>query len=523
MKFIVIFAIFASISVGALAQSKVFTAVGNEIDVESKTIISDNKVIGYAIFSRLEKADKDSFNYKLTILDENLNDIGIVNFKELGLNFEAISFDQDVLCLAYIKGKDIGTELTYKEYKEARDRNFKDYLFTQFISLEGKIISTETTPIRTEGSYQPGQYGNGFQYSYKYFTKLKQPIQLSSVPEKGFLLFYGEESGTKLLSYDAAGRRLWESKAPTGIGHILKNNSSKIYLLTKTESGMGNYQIVDYSLATGLKGKTKSLKDKEDNPLEVLSFTNIPGQESFYLSGYVGNSRYENARKIKFYKKQVYKGVFSFEIDSTAKNGLRENFSYWSDGSKNPEVAKNGFTSPDKSHTLIASSYRDFEGNTYFVGQRLKKQPRIGGMITSVVFSLSVVVPLIELGLGFNKYYVNDAKIFKLTPKGVLTVDNIIPQQKSSKMMSMVGIDALTYGKSSYSLSSPEDKATYVILQDYKDSKIYSVEKKKILRTVPKTDKNFYTSLSPAKEGHIMVIETDRKARTTRLSIEKLQ
>jgi hypothetical protein len=35
-------------------------------------------LVGYLAFTRLEQADADSFNYRITIIDENLHDIGAV-------------------------------------------------------------------------------------------------------------------------------------------------------------------------------------------------------------------------------------------------------------------------------------------------------------------------------------------------------------------------------------------------------------------------------------------------------------
>jgi len=64
------------------AQTKVFKEVGEDISTQVKPIMQDNAVVGYLAFTRLEKASADSFNYRLTIMDENLNDIGAVNFRQ---------------------------------------------------------------------------------------------------------------------------------------------------------------------------------------------------------------------------------------------------------------------------------------------------------------------------------------------------------------------------------------------------------------------------------------------------------
>jgi hypothetical protein len=63
------------------AQTKVFKEVGEDISAKMKAITQDNALVGYLAFTRLEKTDADSFNYRLTPMDENLNDIGTVNFR----------------------------------------------------------------------------------------------------------------------------------------------------------------------------------------------------------------------------------------------------------------------------------------------------------------------------------------------------------------------------------------------------------------------------------------------------------
>src|SRR6478609_5636566 len=102
------------------SQSKVFKEVGDEISSEVQLITQDNALVGYLVFTRLEKATEDSFNYKVTIMDENLNDIGTVNFREESLNLQSASFEQDILCLAYLKSNVVGQSFKNKKtYKAA--------------------------------------------------------------------------------------------------------------------------------------------------------------------------------------------------------------------------------------------------------------------------------------------------------------------------------------------------------------------------------------------------------------------
>ena len=124
------------------AQTKVFKEVSDDISSQIKVIKQDNALVGYLAFTRLEKAGPDSFNYRITIMDENLNDIGKVDFREEALKLEDVSFEQDVLCLAYLKSNFLGqTYNDRKAFRAALD-NAKYSVFTQFLNLDGKILKT---------------------------------------------------------------------------------------------------------------------------------------------------------------------------------------------------------------------------------------------------------------------------------------------------------------------------------------------------------------------------------------------
>ena len=80
----------------AKAQTKVFKAVAEDMDQDFQAIFQDGKLVGYLVFTQLERASADSFNYRISIMDENLNDIGSVSFREEKLNLKGVSFDREV-------------------------------------------------------------------------------------------------------------------------------------------------------------------------------------------------------------------------------------------------------------------------------------------------------------------------------------------------------------------------------------------------------------------------------------------
>src|ERR1700734_1833742 len=133
------------------AQTKLFKEVGEDISTQIKAITQDNALVGYLAFTRLEKADADSFNYRITIMDENLNDIGAVNFREESLTLQDIAFEQDVLCIGYVKSNVIGNNYSRKEYNAVKD-NARNYVMLQFVGLDGKIIKTNSIKASIKGT-----------------------------------------------------------------------------------------------------------------------------------------------------------------------------------------------------------------------------------------------------------------------------------------------------------------------------------------------------------------------------------
>ncbi|WP_315817593.1 DUF6770 family protein [Paraflavitalea speifideaquila] len=124
------------------AQSKVFKEVSDEISSQVGPITQDGALVGYLVFTRLEKVSEDSFNYRVTILDENLNDIGSVNFKDESIYLQCVAFEQDVLCLAYFKSRFYGKAFANKKEFNAAQPGFKHAVMLQFLGLNGKILKT---------------------------------------------------------------------------------------------------------------------------------------------------------------------------------------------------------------------------------------------------------------------------------------------------------------------------------------------------------------------------------------------
>src|SRR4051812_30319638 len=76
------------------AQTKILKEIGEDMSTQIKAITQDNALVGYLAFTRLEKADADSFNYKLTIMTKTLKVIGFEKLKQGELVLQTVPFER---------------------------------------------------------------------------------------------------------------------------------------------------------------------------------------------------------------------------------------------------------------------------------------------------------------------------------------------------------------------------------------------------------------------------------------------
>lgn len=478
------------------AQTKIFKEVGEEISTQIKAITQDNGLVGYLAFTRLEKADADSFNYRITVMDENLNDIGTLNFRETNLELQAVSFESDVLCLGYIESP-LTNVLSGKEARKAYKSGASSQVMVQFINLSGKILKTyntnvelTATPIAVRGSF-----------SYKTVSYLKHRIQIKNVAGTGFCLFYGDESKKDILLFDTKGNKLRDKHiSADATNYYLMASGANFYLLTKS-SGFapeGGYVVYSYSTTDPASEYKYELKDKQGDWFKVLTFDNDPVTGKAYLAGCIINpDRTKDFATAHDYAKNPYLGVFTLSLGNTNKD-VEVNYSYWNN-EKMPGISGVGFFADKSFYVKYATAFKDYGGNTVFAGAALFE----------------------KRFLGASKYKLTDAVFVMQDHKGGLKLDNNIPCDETNYFIPAVEVDAFDK-KSFYRVVNPEIKTHYMIIDDEKHIYIYNVNSQKLERTIPHKDGNVKTTVYPAKEGHIMVSEYNRKEKYTRFSIEGL-
>jgi hypothetical protein len=503
----------------AEAQTKVFKEVAEGISSQFEVIVQDDKLVGYLGFTQLEQASADSFNYRISIMDENLNDIGTVNFREEKLSLAGVSFEQDVLCLAYLKSNFQDIPNHKRQFRDVL-ANAESSLFTQFISLDGKIKSTNDlglvlTPRAPEVS------------GYTVAARLIHGIQLRNMPGLGFACFVGDERKNMIVAYSAAGKQLWEKDITDNANEFgLQTSKNDVNLLMKKNyfsDPEAGYTLASFNALTGSPHPKVTFKDKKGNDLKIISLGNDPVTGDAVLSGMIIDPRKcIHAGMAQGLHHGIYCGVFSIDIKGHTRSQILTNYAYWSDGSK-PEFSKRGYVRDAHTYNDVHTSFRDYQGNTWFAATGIHPRFRVGGMIVGAVFFEFLFIPTIcELGAGFYRYNARDVELLKLDPKGNLMYMGSIPTA-SGPSKGIGGAGLSTYESSFfYNLSSPETKTDYLVVTDPKNVSIYNVEQKKIARTIPAKEHKTTFKVFPAKEGYYMVSEYNKKEKTTRLSIEAL-
>lgn len=501
----------------ANAQSRVFKQVGSGISTSLHSILQDGSLVGYLTFTELEKASKDSFNYEVTIMDENLNDIGKVKFRQQKLNLRDVAFEQDMLCLAYIKSDVLGSTARHKiSYKMAAKKGYVSF-FAQFINLRGEITKTFEKKADVDIYVALKEYGSGM-------PPFKQDIQLKNIAGAGFAAFYGDKSKKPLLTFNAAGEKISERQVKeVAASYYLHTAGDDIYLLTqKGEEYSSGYTLYGYNGTSASPTLKLQLKDKKQRMLDILGFGNDPATGKLFISGVVGGKTWNNSMNSVY---DIFKGglqgVFKMDINSAHKEDVKTVYSCWADSAGN-DITSKGYINSAQGHIVPRPSFRDFDGNTYFLGSRLAAKKHKGAIIAGMVM-LPLLIPtyiLQETG-AYGSYSLDDVLLMQMDKNGKLIyVDSIGTERYKQKRVSPAF--KLVDNCSFYSLTNPDTKTSFLIVKGEKDITIYNVHDKKIVRKISRSNNEVKTNIYPAKDGHIIVSEYDEKEKSTRLSIEAI-
>lgn len=481
-------------------QSKIFKEVGEDISTRVKTITQDNALVGYLAFTRLEKTDADSFNYRVTIMDENLKEIGTVNFRQEILDLQAVSFEQDVLCLGYIQSPLTGGESvrSRRDLRKAEDAAASSHILLQFINLNGKVVNT----YYREVNLNTATLANGSPFStMKMVGYLKYGMQIRNIANSGFAFFYGDEKKEDLVIFNIRGEPTHEQEIPTVANHFyLHASATEIYLMTKDDALIpeGGNKLYVYSAKNLDAENNFDLRDADGNWLKVLAFDNDPVTGDPLIAGCILHPRPDKRSiPVDYNLYAPYIGLFTLDLGNAYKD-MRANCTYWS-AQRIPGIARDGLFTDKDFYVRYATAFRDFSGNTIFAG--------------------SAVLPKGDEPTAKIKF--TDGVFVRQDTSGRIALDNNIPCDETKYFGPEEFLNELQK-RDYYKVDNPDTKTNYMIIDDEANIYIYNVTAKKLMRTIPHKDGNVKINVYPAKEGHMMVSEYNRKEKYTRFSIEAL-
>jgi hypothetical protein len=285
----------------------------------------------------------------------------------------------------------------------------------------------------------------------------------------------------------------------------------------------GGYELLGYNSRDTTTYSTYTLKDKHGNSLKPFSFDKDPVSGKMFIAGEIinpvrGNNYWSGADL----KRGPNKGFFTIDIEDFRSRKFNEKFTYYADGSKS-FLSKRGYHRDSKSYVRYRGAFRDYQGNTIYIGTGIVNKPKWSAIISTVVTIPLIVPPLYILWLaGVDGFKANDAIMIKLDKKGELTFDNTVTANHS-RLHHRTDDHLGSYDKKTYYLlRNDEAKTNFVVIDDAKDIIFYNATKRQVVRTVPHKDGKLRTAIYPAKEGHVMITEYNKKENYLSVSIEAL-
>jgi len=177
---------------------------------------------------------------------------------------------------------------------------------------------------------------------------------------------------------------------------------------------------------------------------------------------------------------------------------MHANCSYWSTQNFSG-IAEDGMFTDRGFYVKYSTAFRDYSGNTIFAGTALLGKGVVGSA----------------------KCRLSDGVFVRQEASGNIALDNTVPCDET-KYFNSTGILGDLDKKDFYKVADPDTKSNYMIIDDEANIYIYKVNGKKLVRTIPHKNGSVKINVFPAKEGHMMVAEYDRKEKYTRFSIEAL-
>ncbi len=491
------------------AQSKTIDNMVKFKVKDSGSFLDDaNDVDGYYFFYEVDKLKKGMREFAVNILDKNLNDVALKKFvasKRVVLVGNA--FNNEAIMFALFNKKE--KTLTLKSFdKKANPR--EDVVIT----LDKKVMRTINSGIAL---------GN--------INTLIHPVK-----NKGFILitpnFKGKGTGYSLGFYPTNdNEKPWKYEfIPTGkkgrhtVSPIALNDKY-VVLVDVNVKGLSKreFKTVVLNSQTGEKLFEK-LYDENDPKLITNSFISEEGKISVMGQYYEPKAKIAKAQSLGLYMEEFNdKG----EVEFSNRISWQEDVSKFLPVKKNNKLKKIGFI---YFHDIIKTK----SGEYFAIGEQYRKTVSALGIAATLMGGGGNVTQLTIKDIyvfKFDKEFnLSDVEIFE---KGKSRIQNPFdygsPQLSASIIKAIGGFDFV------YSQRDIKRDRFYANFIDYeRGEKKKKTKSRLVFKTIiqdggelsvdnvelPK--KSRYFRVLPAKVGYVLLLEYDRKKKTSSLHLEKL-
>ena len=345
------------------SQSKIFDNV-IEIEVQNTVEIINNKqIVGYAFFYKIDKMKKSAL-YRLSILDENLKEIGSNEFEGAkDLVLRRAVYESDKILLSFYD----------EDKKDGYER------FVKVFDLKGKEVGN--IPYDPE-KVKKGMFGAAIAEQMDAIYEGTDNIE-----GKGFVTVYQSKAktgGVNIQMIGSNGKLKWEQSITAE-----KGDRTDLYLAATTPNAVLLFQMDRTSLMNaeakifllGLNAETG--KEMFKKPMDMNGFSYEPMLIKYSSDGKlkIVSTMYDESSK--FYKAKPLGFSVGELNDLTGEIKTIKDFTYANDLSavldmKNESKSEDGYI---KAHNVLIME----DGSMVVVGEFFRKTVSAGGMAMKIL------------------------------------------------------------------------------------------------------------------------------------------
>lgn len=536
-----------------LAQTRVFEEVAGDILSKNFVLREDRSIVGYLRFSRLEKVDADSFKYKISVMDENLNDLTTFEFKGKELDAQNVQYLDEHIYVLYLESEYLFSELKKnKEVKEDNKSATSNFLLCKY-DLDGNLKEKNITKAKIS---------NTAMYSGPIYTKQKiynivsldRSTELFVMRNNTLLAVTGDDTNLNLTNYDKDLKVIWQKVISDSEYASVYPNPDFILVMQNLRqvNPPRNKLKLRYKKLSVYNGNEMSDEKKFNNKKYDINLrSNLNMQFDDYSRQYflTGNLPSEKSigsntrlRKVLFGKR--INGVFSYNFNTDSiiiTDWVKNKNSIFDENSR--------FKSKKQKTSLLTCVNKDSLGNTIFLGNNCEKKFKPQRLLTNVGLS-ALIFPagmLTWLVIPITKVERSDLTLIRQKPNGSFEKIKDLRYDKSDlkgianksfrfrisySMKLQFGLGANLFRSSDFvSYYNSINQRQYYLFFKSENCTIYNASTMEIIKKIDlhRKIKGVYYNISIdyAKDGYLLLntheYDSNTKKTTRTLKLEKIE